>query len=126
MKKRLFFMFLFAGAFMILSQYGCSKSSDTGPGATPPPQTTDCTGINPSFSADVLPLIQTKCGINSDCHAAGSTNSGGPLTNYAQVKARASNIKSQVNAGSMPKTGSITAAQKAILICWVSNGAADN
>ena len=125
MKKRFLFMMLFVAGFIILSQYGCSKNSDTSV-ITPPPQTTDCTGINPSFSTDVLPLIQTKCAINSDCHATGSTNSGGPFTNFSQVSAKASNIKAQVSAGTMPKSGSITPAQKATLICWVNNGASNN
>src|SRR5215218_2609796 len=100
-------------ATIIASQFGCSKGSSGsygGGGTTPPPATTNCTGINPSFSADVLPLIQTKCAINSDCHATGTTNSGGAFTNYAQISAKASNIKSQVSAGTMPKTGSLTTA----------------
>lgn len=124
MKKQSFaLMVIFSGLF-ILSQYGCSKSDSSGTPSTP--TTVDCSGVNPGFSADVLPLMTTKCAINSGCHATGSTNSGGPLTTYAQISAKASNIKSQVSSGAMPQTGSLTSTQKATIICWVNNGAANN
>lgn len=114
-------------AIITITQFSCSKSdSGSGPNPNPTPTPIDCAGNNPGFNADVLPLVQTKCAINSDCHATGSTNSGGAFTNYAEVSAKASKIKTQVSAGTMPKTGSITAAQKAILVCWVNNGALNN
>lgn len=127
MYKRSFSFMLLLVAAITVTQFSCSKSdSGSGPTPTPTPTPVECSGVNPSFSADVLPLVQTKCAINSDCHASGSTNSGGAFTNYSQISAKASNIKSQVSAGTMPKTGSITSAQKATLVCWVNNGAANN
>lgn len=85
-----------------------------------------CTATSAKFAANVLPLMQTKCAINSGCHATGSTNSGGVLMTYAQISARSSNIKSQVAAGIMPQTGSLTTAEKNAIICWVNNGALNN
>ncbi len=108
-----------------LSQYGCSKSGSNTP-ITPPVTSIDCTGSNPSFASDVLPIINASCATSTSCHAAGSTTSGGPFTSYSLIAAKASDIKSQVQSGAMPKTGSITAAQKKTIICWVSAGAANN
>src|SRR5690349_19610371 len=108
MKKLPLFCILFLAIIIIASQVGCSKSSDGGygGGGSNNPPTTNCNGNNPSFANDVFPLMQTKCATNSGCHGAGSTNSGGPFTSYALVNAKASNIKSQVSSGNMPKTGS--------------------
>jgi len=95
----------------------CSKSG----GSTDP-----CAGLSFKFSTDVQPIINSTCAINSSCHAAGSVNSGGPLTNHTLISAKASNIKFQVENGLMPKTGSLTTAQKNIIICWINNGAPPN
>ena len=125
MKKLPLLSLMLLAVIIIGSQFGCSKKSDS---SSPSTTTTsiDCSGINPSFSVTVLTLIQTKCATNSGCHAAGSTNSGGPLTTYAQISAKASNIKAQVSSGAMPQTGSLTASEKSSIVCWVSNGAANN
>jgi uncharacterized membrane protein len=111
-------------AGMLLAS-ACSKdspsSNDNSGGGT-----TNCSSVSAQFSANVLPLILTKCSYNSGCHGTGSTNSGGALTNYTQIKARSSNIKSQVNAGLMPQGGSLTSAEKAIITCWVDAGGPNN
>ncbi len=88
--------------------------------------TVDCSTASAKFSANVLPLIVTKCSYNSGCHGSGSTNSGGVLTNYTQIKARSSNIKSQVNAGLMPQGSTLSNAEKATITCWVDAGALNN
>lgn len=118
--------FVFLCSFCIcLLAVACSKSSSTsnpsGGGAG-----TSCDGVTAKFAANVLPLIQTKCATNSGCHAAGASNSGGVLTTYAQISAKASAIKSSVNAGTMPKSGSLTSSEKAIIACWVDAGALNN
>src|SRR3982751_1698904 len=48
------------------------------------PGSSECQ-LTARFSANVFPLIQTKCAISPDCHASGSTNTAGPLTNYTQI-----------------------------------------
>ena len=98
----------------------CTKSGGSSP--TPDP----CTGITAKFSTDVLPIINASCAINSSCHAAGSVNAGGPLTDYNKIFAKRSEIKFQVEAGLMPKTGSITATEKNKIICWINSGAPNN
>jgi hypothetical protein len=117
------FIFLF-GICLCLLAVACSKSSSntSGGGGSP----SSCDGVNAKFAANVLPLIQTKCAINSGCHAAGASNIGGVLTTHAQISAKAGAIKSTVNAGTMPQTGSLTSGEKAILSCWVDAGALNN
>ncbi len=106
----------------------CSKSSTSAGGGTggTGTKTFSCTGISPKFSTDIVPILNTVCGINSSCHAGGSVNSGGPLTNYAEVNARKSNIRAQILAGLMPQTGTLTQAQIDAFICWIDAGAANN
>ena len=105
----------------------CSKKGDTATaGGTGGGITFSCTGITPKFSTDVQPILNTVCSINSNCHAGGSTNSGGPLTTYTQVNAKKSNIRVQILSGVMPQTGTITQAQINAFICWIDSGSPNN
>jgi len=108
---------LIASVFAVL--YACSKSTDT---AT----TVDCSGTAKSFSTDVNPIIQATCTTNSDCHGSGSNNGPGELLTYSEIFSSRSSIRSAVASGSMPKTGSLTTAQKNAIICWIDNGAPNN
>ena len=125
MKKLPLLSLMLLAVIIIGSQFGCSKKSDSSSPSTTTTTSIDCTGISPSFSATVFALIQAKCA-TSGCHDAGSTNSGGPFTTYAQISAKASNIKAQVSSGAMPKSGSLSASEKSSIVCWVSSGAANN
>lgn len=113
----------------ILFNFSCSKKDNgtagggSGSGNT---RTFSCTGITPTFSADIQPILTTVCSINSSCHGSGSLNSGGAFTNYAQVNAKKSNIRAQILSGAMPQTGSITQAQVNAFICWIDSGAPNN
>jgi len=78
------------------------------------------------FAANVNPIIQTKCATTPDCHATGSTNTAGPLTDYGKIKNLANVIRGQVLSGLMPKTGSLTAEEKQSIICWIDSGAPNN
>src|SRR5687768_12470015 len=69
----------------------------------------DCATVPARFAADVLPLIQNKCA--TACHNAFSTNAGGPLTNYTQIKAKAALVKFMVETRQMPQVGSLTDAE---------------
>jgi hypothetical protein len=118
------------GIITAQSFMGCSKNSDaaagsggSGPGGT---RTFSCTGISPKFAADVQPILNTVCSINSNCHGGGSTNSGGPFTSFAEVNAKKSNIRAAILSGAMPQTGSITQEQVNAFICWIDSGGANN
>src|SRR5580765_2641990 len=100
--------------------YACSKSSGGGEVITTP----TCTGTQ-SFTNDVNPIIQASCAI-SGCHAAGSFNGPGALTTYSQIFNARSLIRTAIANGSMPKTGTLTTAQRNTIICWIDNGAESN
>ena len=101
---------------------GCGKNS----GGTNPAPPDPCTGLTVKFATEVQPIINATCATSASCHAAGSVNSGGPLTDYNLIFAKRSNIKFQVENGLMPKGGSLTTDQKNKIICWINSGAPNN
>ena len=117
MKKTI--LALFIGAVTFTS---CSKSSTSTSGTSG----VDCSTVTTTFSANVLPLVQTSCNTNSGCHATGSSRGPGALTTYQQIYNNRSSIRSSVSSGSMPQGSSLSSAQKNIIICWIDNGAANN
>ncbi len=104
----------------------CSKSSPGSGGGTGGGITFSCAGISPKFSTDVQPILNTVCSINSNCHAAGSANSGGPFTTHTEVFAKKSNIRAAILSGAMPQSGTISQAQINAFICWIDSGAPNN
>ncbi len=126
MKKTAAICLLIAGCTLLF--LSCSKKSSTSSdgGSGSGTKTFSCTGITPGFTADVKPILNTVCSINSNCHAGGSTNSGGPFTTYTEVNAKKSNIRAAILSGAMPQTGSLTQAQINAFICWIDQGAPNN
>lgn len=110
-------------AIIILSVFitiSCKK--DNGGGTT----TVDCSTVtNKAFAANISSIIQASCNI-AGCHAAGSFNGPGALTNYAQVFAATTTIRSSVSSGKMPKGSSLSTAQKNSILCWIDSGAPNN
>jgi SprB repeat len=74
-----------------------------------------------SFADDIKPLIDTNCS-KSGCHGDTQTS----FSNYTEIKAKASQIKTLTGNGTMPKTGSLSSTQIAIIACWVNEGGLDN
>lgn len=107
----------------------CSKSdsgtTNNGSGSGTGGTTLNCANIDSRFAAVVFPIIQNNCGAVG-CHNSGSINGPGPLTNFDQIKAAAAQIRSSVEAGTMPKNASLTTAQKNAISCWVASGALNN
>lgn len=81
------------------------------------------TGI--SYANDIVPIFSANCNF-SGCHGAGS--SGRDWTKYADVKARAADIKTRTANRSMPiGTGApLTTQQIQQIACWVDDGANEN
>ncbi|XVJ67639.1 MAG: cytochrome c [Lacibacter sp.] len=99
----------------------CKKSNDDN--GNNPPNNAACTI---SFASRVTTIVQTNCAYSVGCHGAGSTNSGGPLTNHSQIFNRRSNIRAAVQAGTMPQGATLSASDKADLISWIDCGAPNN
>lgn len=85
----------------------------------------NCSGVTPSYSKEVAPLIQSRCAM-AGCHSVGVTNIGGPLTTYTEIKNKAAAIKTSCLNGSMPIGGTLTVAEKKTISCWVDNGGLNN
>ena len=86
----------------------------------------DCsTVVNKNFAADINPIIQSTCNV-SGCHATGSANGPGALTNHAQVFSARTAIRSAIASGTMPQGTTLSASQKNSIICWIDSGAPNN
>lgn len=115
MKKPL----LLSALFIILISCS-SRSDDTSPTPTPTPPTSTIA----TYNKDVSPIIQGAC---VSCHAAGGTKADFPLTSYALVKAAVDNIIVRIEkpAGDplkMPKGGSLSASDIALIKKWKADG----
>ena len=119
MKRNVFLAVAFSFTATALLIIGCTKS----PGSQSA-YTEDCSGAAKSFAKDVNPIIQTYCTKNSRCHAEGSRD--GVLTTYQGIYNERNPIYSDVQSGRMPNDGSLTAAQRNTILCWISNGATNN
>ena len=110
------------GIFSACSKNSTGKDGGAGSGGI----SFSCNGITPKFSADIQPILNTVCSVNSNCHASGSTNFGGVLTTFGEVNAKKADIRAQILSGAMPQTGTISQAQINAFICWIDSGAPDN
>ncbi len=117
-------LFVFSLACVFIA---CSKSgTTTAGGGTGGAITFSCAGISPKYSTDVQPILTSVCSVNSNCHATGTTNSGGPFTTHAQVFAKKSDIRAAILSGRMPQNSTLTQAQINAFICWIDGGAPNN
>lgn len=105
----------------------CSKGGDDGGGGNGGGGgSVNCTGVPASFSANVNPIIQSTCATDVSCHGSGSAVGPGPLLTYTQISNARIAIKAAVANGTMPKTGTLSTAQKNTIICWVDGGGLNN
>ncbi|ELR71974.1 hypothetical protein C900_01969 [Fulvivirga imtechensis AK7] len=77
-----------------------------------------------SYEQQVKEIIMTNCAI-SGCHN-GDNGSDRNWTVFSNVQNKAARIKELTQDGTMPLTGSITEEEKALIACWVDDGALDN
>jgi hypothetical protein len=103
---------------MLVAGISCKKSHSGS-------YTPSCTGTTPKFSTDAGPLIASSCA-TSGCHASGSSNGPGALTNYTQIKSASAAIRSAVVDGSMPENSTLSTAQRNSIVCWIDGGAAND
>lgn len=108
---------------------GCVKDKGKLPieTKTPPPTPVvgECDTV--TFAKHIKPLMDANCGTATGCHVGSAPSGGVLLVDYSQVKdrAEAGRIKARVfdeNPSVMPQSGPLTAAQKKLLNCWLTNG----
>jgi hypothetical protein len=85
----------------------------------------NCTSVGAKYTADVNPIIESRCAIGG-CHDAGSINGPGPLTDYDKVKNAAVAIRSAVVSGLMPQGSTLTTTEIRTISCWVDSGTPNN
>lgn len=77
-----------------------------------------------TYNGQILAIFQVKCQF-AGCHP-----DNGNWFDYNTAKGKAANIKSLTANGSMPKSpqpgGALTANEKALIACWVDDGAPQN
>jgi hypothetical protein len=120
MKYLLTIILFLSCTFLLIT---CSKNNGGGSG-TPTPAF--CDGITSKYAADVYPILTNSCLLGSNCHAAGSTNTGGELTDYNKVYNKLAAIRDAVISGIMPQTGILSVNEKKKIICWIDSGAPNN
>ena len=108
---------VFAVGGLLCVLFACSKNSMDKPASNV------CSGASKSFAADVNPIIQAKC---IGCHGVGSNNGPGALLTYSEIFNAREEIRSAVASGLMPLNGTLTAAEKNSILCWIDNGATNN
>lgn len=68
-----------------LAVLSCNKEDDEGTENSDYIESTDCTGVTPTYTADVQPLFDTKCAY-SGCHAGSNAAHGLNLSGYNNAK----------------------------------------
>lgn len=104
----------FSGAIILLLIAGCSKHNDTAIISTCDPAT--------SYKSTVKSIFVASC-TAAGCHDGNNLPS---LADYQTAHDAAAQIKAAVSTGVMPKNTTLSATDKASLICWLSNGAQNN
>lgn len=77
---------------------------------------------NTSLSNDIMPIIIKDCAI-SGCHNGSQSPR---LVSKNEVIANSAKIRSETQAGSMPRDGTLTQTEIDLIACWVEDGANDN
>ncbi len=109
---------------IVIAAAGCynDKASLIYPGSDQP---VNCDSVQAKFTANVLPLISSKCSTPS-CHD-GAAAGGFVLQNYFQVSGAQDRIKARVVVQkSMPPTGALLPTEINTIKCWLQNGAPNN
>jgi hypothetical protein len=103
--------------FVLIS---CSKDTATN---------TDCTGVTPTYTADIAPVFNASCA-TVGCHSANFPAEGIDLSSYEKSKSNSLNgkvlasIKHQSGVKTMPQ-GEAKLSDDIIkkVECWIKNGA---
>ncbi|HTK19459.1 MAG TPA: hypothetical protein VL442_08100 [Mucilaginibacter sp.] len=134
MKKLIIFAILPIMISMIAACYNDNLSELTPASGVPGGKgaaTCDTSGVM-SYSGNVVPVLQTNCGLNNSCHSA-NNSSGYNLSTYAGVRSVALNgmlnasITWSGTVAPMPQGGSKISSCNIIKIQkWINAGSANN
>jgi hypothetical protein len=88
---------------------------------SPPVRSTELKCDTVTYNKHLQSIIEVKC--TTGCHAPGGQIAGVPLTDYAKLKAKASDVDNHVFViKDMPSGRVLTETERAILRCWLDNG----
>ena len=116
-KRSVVYHLIFLGV-MILSFPSCKKEEKQ--------EVIDCSGVSPSYSSDIKPIISANC-LSSGCHNSGSNN--GDFTSYDGLKKAASNgtLENRVVINkTMPLSNPLSLEDRKKIKCWISSNAPNN
>ena len=88
----------------------------------------DCTGLAPSYTVDVKPILDANC-VSSGCHNSSSKRSGYDLSSYSGAKSASTkndfmgSMQHLSGYSKMPKGRSqLSEANLKTISCWIENG----
>ena len=84
-----------------------------------------CSGTSITYT-EANTLIQSYCSTKSGCHGTNSHEGPGELLTYAQIYAARASVKSSIQNQTMPEGMAMSTDDRATVICWIENGAANN
>ena len=115
-------------ASCVLALAWCASGSPSPVPASQSSTAGGCTQPVPSYSEDIVPVLDRDC--NNTCHAARAGRGAGPspLTDWADVVAWSDAIAVNLRTGAMPPSdaGTLANGDKALVLDWLSCGAPDN
>jgi cytochrome c553 len=92
------------------------------------PTTSDCTGVTPTYTADIKSIMDNNCTI-SGCHNSTTKADGKDYSNYNSVKSSSSSnsfmgsMQHLNGYKAMPKgSGKLSDEQLKTISCWIQNG----
>jgi|RhiMetdeSRZDD1v2_1073273.scaffolds.fasta_scaffold12202_5 uncharacterized membrane protein len=110
--------------FMVLIMFAAGCYYDKGEFLYPGSKT-DCSTVNAAFG-NVKSIMASKCA-TSGCHNTASAAGAVVLETYDQVKAKSDRIKQRcIVEKTMPPGTPLSAAEIAILQCWINSGTPNN
>jgi hypothetical protein len=117
--SRRIFKFLFPATFFIFLVISCAKD---------PISTVDCTGVTPTYTSEIRPILNASCA-TSGCHDAATQESNINLSSYGPASSESHNnrflgtIQHQGGYNPMPQnSGKLSQDKIDMLTCWVQNG----
>jgi hypothetical protein len=91
------------------------------------PTSTTCDTTTSTYATDIQPIVSVNCA-TSGCHDASTASGGYALDTYAGVETIVYNgrLLGTIQAGTMPKSGSLSACSINKITRWVNLGALNN